>query len=71
MELREEMELHDNKEKSVNGKIYMPVQSKTMTKKEESKDKFNLNDRKNHDENHQKLSWVTNNPKQRKKKKAC
>ena len=34
------MELHDNKEKSVNGKIYMPVQSETMTKKEESKDSW-------------------------------
>ena len=42
-----------------------------MTKEEESKDKLNLNDRENHDENHQKLSWVTNNPKQKKKKKTC
>ena len=71
LELREEAELHNNIEKSVNGKIYTPVQSETMTKEEESKDKLNLNDRENHDENHQKLSWVTNNPKQKKKKKTC
>ena len=71
LELREETELHNNIEKSVNGKIYTPVQSETMTKEEESKDKLNLNDRENHDENHQKLSWVINNPKQKKKKKTC
>ena len=39
LELREETELHNNLEKSVNDNIYiyMPVQSETITKKEESK----------------------------------
>ena len=70
LELREETELHNNIEKSVNGKIYTPVQSETMTKKEESKDKLNLTDMENYYENHQRLSWVTDNGKQRKKKKT-
>ena len=70
LELREEMELHNNIEKSVHGKINTPVQSETMTKKEESKNKLNLTDMKNYDENHQRLSRVTSNRKQRKKKKT-
>ena len=48
----------------------MPVQSETKTKKKESKDKINLNDMENDDENHQGFSWVTNNCKQRKKKRT-
>ena len=34
LELTEEMELHNNIKKSLNNKIYMPVQNETMTKKE-------------------------------------
>ena len=41
-----------------------------MIKKEESKDKLNLTDMENYDENHKGLSWVTDNRKQRKKKKT-
>ena len=48
----------------------MPVQSETKTKKKESKDKINLNDMENDDENHQGFSWVTDNCKQRKKKRT-
>ena len=33
LELREETELHNNIEKSVNENIYTPVQSETMTKR--------------------------------------
>ena len=51
--------------------IYItPVQSETMTKKEESRDKLNLTDMENYDENRKRLSWVTDNRKQRKKKKT-
>ena len=46
------------------------MQSETMTKREEYKDKLNLTDMENYDENHQRLSWVTYNHKQRKKKKT-
>ena len=70
LELREETELHNNIEKSGNDKIYTPVQGVTMTKKEESKDKLNLNNMENYDENHQRLNWVTGNRKQRKKDKT-
>ena len=70
MELGAETELHNTIEKSGNDKMYMPVQSETMTKKEESKDKLNLTDMENYYENHQRLSWVTDNGKQRKKKKT-
>ena len=49
--------------------IYTPVQSETMPKKEESKDKLNLTDMENYDGN-QKLSRVTNNCKKKKKKKT-
>ena len=70
MELGAETELHNTIEKSRNDKMYMPVQSETMTKKEESKDKLNLTDMENYDENHQRLSWVTDNCKQRKNKKT-
>ena len=41
-----------------------------MTKKEESKDKLNLNDMENDHGNYERHSWVTNNHKQRKKKKT-
>ena len=58
LELREETELHNNIEKPVNGKIFTSVQSKKMIKKEESKDKINLTDTENDDENHQRLDWV-------------
>ena len=34
LELREEMELHNNIKKSLNNNIYMPVQNEKMTKKE-------------------------------------
>ena len=61
------MEFHNNIEKSVNDNIYTPEQSETMTKKEESKDKLNLTDIENYNENHKRLSWVTDNCKQRKK----
>ena len=51
--------------------IYItPVQSETMTRKEESRDKLNLTDMENYDENRKRLSWVTDNRKQRKKKKT-
>ena len=46
------------------------MKSETMTKKEESKDKLNLNDMENDHGNYERLSWVTNNHKQRKKKKT-
>ena len=36
LKLKEETELHNNIEQLVNDKIYTPVQSETMTKKEES-----------------------------------
>ena len=36
LKLREKTELHNNIEQLVNDKIYTPVQSETMTKKEES-----------------------------------
>ena len=62
--------MHNNIEKSVNDKIYTPVQSETMTKQEESKDKLNLTDMGNYDENHQRLTCVTDNREQRKKKKT-
>ena len=39
-----------------------------MMKKEESEDKINLTDMENDAENHQRLSWATDNRKQRKKK---
>ena len=70
LELREETEWHNNIEKSINDKIYTSVQSETMTKKEESKDKLNLTDMENYDENGKRLSWVTENRTQRKKKKT-
>ena len=41
-----------------------------MTKKEETKDKLSLNDMENDNGNYERLSWVTNNHKQRKKKKT-
>ena len=66
----EEMELYDKIEKSVNDKIYTPVQSETMTKKRYSIGKLNLTDMENCDENHQRLSWLTNNCKQRKETKT-
>ena len=50
LKLREETELHNNIEQLVNDKIYTPVQSETMTKKEESKDKLNLTDLENYDD---------------------
>ena len=50
LKLREETELHNNIEQLVNDKIYTPVQSETMTKKEESKDKLNLTDMENYDD---------------------
>ena len=46
------------------------MQRETMIKKEESTDKLNLTDMENCDENHKRLSWVTDNRKQRKKKKT-
>ena len=46
------------------------MQRETMIKKEESTDKLNLTDMENCDENHKRLSWVTDNCKQRKKKKT-
>ena len=70
LELREETEWHNNIEKSINDKIYTSVQSETMTKKEESKDKLNLTDMENYNENGKRLSWVTENRTQRKKKKT-
>ena len=62
--------MHNDTKKSINNNIYSPVQRETMTKKEESKNKLNLTDMENFDENHQRLSWVTDNRKQRKKKKT-
>ena len=62
--------MHSNTEKLVNDKIYTPVQSETMTKNEESKDKLSLTDIWNYDGNYQRLSWVTDNGKQRKKEKT-
>ena len=50
LKLRQETELHNNIEQLVNDKIYTPVQSETMTKKEESKDKLNLTDMENYDD---------------------
>ena len=44
------------------------MKSATMTKKEE--DKLNLNDMENDHGNYERLSWVTNNHKQRKKEKT-
>ena len=69
LKLREEMELRNNIEKSVNDKIYTPVQNENLTKKEESKDKMNLTDTENDGENHKKFNWVADNHEQRKKKK--
>ena len=46
------------------------MQSETMTKQEESKDRLNLTNMENYDENHQRLSCVTDNREQRKKKKT-
>ena len=51
-----ETELHNNLEKSVNDKIYKPVQSENMTQKEESRDKMNLTDMENDAENCQRLT---------------
>ena len=53
LKLRGEAELHNNR--SVNDKIYTPVQSEN-TKKEESKDKINLTDMVDDGGNHQRLS---------------
>ena len=50
LKLREETELHNNIEQLVNDKLYTPVQSESMTKKEESKDKLNLTDMENYDD---------------------
>ena len=41
-----------------------------MIKKEESTDKLNLTAVENYDEDHKRLTWVTDNRKQRKKKKT-
>ena len=65
LELREEMELHNKIEKSGNDNIYTPVQSETMTKKEESKDKLNLTDMENYDENHKGLPITVNKGKRK------
>ena len=47
----------------------MPVQSESMSKREESKDKMNLTDVVDDGENHQEFEWVTNNREQRKRKR--
>ena len=62
--------MHSKIEKSVNEEIYTPVESHNKTKKEESKDNMNLTDMENDGENLQRLSSVTDNLKQRKKKKT-
>ena len=41
-----------------------------MTKKEESKGKMHLTDMENDGENHQRLSWLSDNREQRKKKES-
>ena len=69
LKLREETELHNSIENSVNDRIYMLVQSEKMTKKEESKDKMTLNALVNDGENHQRVSCVTDNREKKKKEK--
>ena len=59
LKLREETELYNSIEKSVNDKIYTPVQNKNVTKRDESKDMVNLTDLIDDGENHQRLSCVT------------